>query len=179
MQRGEKVKFGKCATFKLYLDEQGLIRCHSRIQYRLLQQFSIAPVLVDPEHCFIKTYMIHLHRCNNHAHTNSTLNKVRLIMHGPGIKRAVNKVVGDCMNCKRIRASPYRYPPQPDLPVERYLMEIPFTCTGVDFAGPYDIREQGEIINIWVIIFTCMVSRAVYLISVRDLTAETFIAALK
>ena len=179
LQKGEKVKFGKCATFKLFLDEQGLIRCHSRIQYRLLQQFSIAPVLVDPEHCFIKTYMIHLHRCNNHAHTNSTLNKVRLIMHGPGIKSAVNKVVGDCMNCKRIRASPYRYPSQPDLPVERYLMEIPFTCTGVDFAGPYDIREQGEIINIWVIIFTCMVSRAVYLISVRDLTAETFIAALK
>ena len=58
-------------------------------------------------------------------------------------------------------------------------MEIPFTCTGIDYAGPYDIREQGNIINIWVIIFTCMVSRAVYLIPVRDLTTETFMAALK
>ena len=173
------MKFGKCATFKLYLDKEGLIRCHSRVQYRLLQKFSIAPVLVDPEHCFTKAYLTHLHKCNNHAQSNSTLNKVRLMMHGPGLKNAVKKIVSECFNCRRIRASPYRYPPQPDLPVERYLMEIPFTCTGIDYAGPYDIREQGNIVNIWVIIFTCMVSRAVYLIPVRDLTAETFIAALK
>ena len=179
LERGEKVKFGRCATFQLYMDKQGLIRCHSRVRHRLLHKFAIAPVLVEPENCFIKAYLIHLHKCNNHAHTNSTLNKVRQMMHGPGIKRAINKVVGYCMNCKRIRASPYRYPVQPDLPMERYLMEIPFTCTGVDYAGPYDIREHGEIVDIWVIIFTCMVSRAVYLISVRDLTAETFIQSLK
>ena len=179
LQRGDKVKFGKCATFKLFLDDQGLIRCHSRIGHRLLNKFSIAPVLVDPDNCFVKAYFTHLHKCNNHAQSNSTINKVRLMMHGPGIKTAIKKVVRDCMNCKRIRASPYRYPTQPDLPLERYLMEIPFTCTGVDFAGPYDIRENGEIVDISVIIFTCMVSRAVYLIPVRDLTTETFIRALK
>ena len=179
LRRGDKVKFGKCATFKLFLDDQGLIRCHSRIGHRLLNKFSIAPVLVDSDNCFVKAYFTHLHKCNNHAQTNSTLNKVRLMMHGPGIKTAIKRVVRDCMNCKRIRASPYRYPAQPDLPLERYLMEIPFTCTGVDFAGPYDIRENGEIVDISVIIFTCMVSRAVYLIPVRDLTTETFIRALK
>ena len=179
LERKEKVKFGRCATFHLYLDEQGVIRCHSRVRHRILAKFAIAPVLVNPENYFIKEYLKHLHKCNNHAHTNSTLNKVRQIMHGPGIKNAVKKVVNKCVNCRRIRASPYRYPVQPDLPMERYLMEIPFTCTGVDYAGPYDIREHGEIVNIWVILFTCLVSRAVYLIAVRDLTAETFLQSLK
>ena len=179
LERTEKVKFGRCATFQLSLDEQGLIRCHSRVGHRMLNKFAIAPVLVDPKNCFIKEYLKHLHKCNNHAHANSTLNKVRQMMHGPGIRNAIKTVVSKCMNCRRIRASPYHYPVQPDLPMERYLLEIPFTCTGIDYAGPYDIRERGEIVDIWVIIFTCMVSRAVYLIAVRNLTAETFLQSLK
>ena len=179
LQEGEKVKFGKCATFQLYIDDQGLIRCHSRVGHRILKGFSIAPVLVDIKHCFVREYLKNMHKCNNHAQSNSTLNKVRQVVHGPGIKNAVKEVVSKCMNCRKIRASPYSYPTQPNLPIERYLMEIPFTCTGVDYAGPYEIREQGNIVKIWVIIFTCMVTRAVYLIPVRDQTAESFLHALK
>ena len=123
LQEGEKVKFGKCATFQLYLDDQGLIRCHSRVKHRILQGFSISPVLVDTEHCFVKEYLKSMHKCHNHAQTNSTLNKVRQVVHGPGIKNAVKKIVSTCSNCRRIRASPYSYPMQPNLPIERYLME--------------------------------------------------------
>ena len=179
LQDGKKVKFGKCATFQLYLDEQKLIRCHSRTAHRLMQGFSMAPVLVDPEHCFIKEYLKDLHRCNNHAQINSTLNKVRQVMHGPGLRNAVKKVVSQCMNCRKIRASPYHYPTQPDLPIERYLIEVPFTCTGVDYAGPFEIRDQGNIIKIWIIIFTCMVTRAVFLKAVKDQSTESFLRALK
>ena len=57
LERGKKVKFGRCASFQLYLDEQGLIRCHSRVRHRILHKFAIAPVLVDPENCFINQYL--------------------------------------------------------------------------------------------------------------------------
>ena len=176
---GKEVKFGKCATFQLYFDEQGLIRCQSRTAHRLLHGFSIAPILVDVEHYFVKEYIKHMHKCHNHAQANSTLNKVRQVIHGPGIRNAVKKVVSSCINCRRIRACPYHYPSQPDLPVERYLMEIPFTCTGVDYCGPFEIRDQGNIVKIWIIIFTCMVTRAVYLIAVRDQTSHSFLGALR
>ena len=86
-----------------------------------------------------------MHKCHNHAQTNSILNKVRQVVHGPGIKNAVKKIRSTCSNCRKIRASPYGYPMQPNLPIERYLMEIPFTCTGVDYAGPFQIREKGNI----------------------------------
>ena len=79
----------------------------------------------------------------------------------------------------RFRASPYRYPEQPVILIERTLAEIPFAITGVDYSGPHEIREGYERVKVWVCLFTCLVSRAVYLVLVKDITSLTFLAALQ
>ncbi|CAL4065961.1 unnamed protein product, partial [Meganyctiphanes norvegica] len=80
LQDGKNIKFGKCATFQLYRDEQNLVRYHSRTAHRLLQGFSIAPQkqtnIINANRSLSKIAP-HMHKCNNHAQTNSTLNKVR------------------------------------------------------------------------------------------------------
>lgn len=71
-----------------------------------------------------------------------------------------------------------------DLPKERVTMfSRPFTTTGVDYAGPYQIREsrrRGRIhVNKgYVAVFVCFSTKAVHLEMVTSLTTEAFLAAL-
>ena len=124
LETKEKVKFDRSVTFQLYLDEQGLIRSIVELDIEYFIKF--------PLHQYLWIQKIVSLRKILKIYTNSTLNKFKEMMHGLGIKNPVKKLVSKCMNCRRIRASRYPCPVQPDLPRERYLMEIPFTCTSID-----------------------------------------------
>ena len=75
----------------------------------------------------------------------------------------------------RWQGNPYSPPNLPVSPLFRITKDQPFTCTGVDFAGPLNIKENGDTRKTYISIYTCAVSRAVHLDTVPDLTAEAFI----
>ena len=51
--------------------------------------------------------------------------------------------------------------------------------TGVDYAGPLQIREGKSIQKVWICLFTCAVIRAVHLDVVHNLSSKSFIRCLK
>ena len=59
----------------------------------------------------------------------------------------------------------------------------PFTNVGVDYCGPFYIKEKRERnrrqIKVYVAIFICLAVKAVHIELVGDLTSEAFIAALR
>ena len=69
------------------------------------------------------------------------------------------------------------------LPAVRLQPARPFTSTGVDYAGPYNIRvSKGQGQNSYkgyVAIFVCMVTRAVHIEVVSDYTSDAFISAFR
>lgn len=70
-----------------------------------------------------------------------------------------------------------------NLPSERVTPSRPFSHTGVDFTGHVDIKinKEGGIKTCkgYIAIFICMVTKAVHIELVSDLTTEAFIAGLK
>ena len=63
-------------------------------------------------------------------------------------RRAVCRVLSSCFDCKR-RLQPPDSQKMPDLPYERVTPgETPFTFVGVDYFGPFYVREDGE--KIWI-----------------------------
>ena len=62
--------------------------------------------------------------------------------------------------------------------MERLKVQAPFCSTGVDLCGPFEMRSGNSRIKIWVCLFTCMVSRAIYLVPLKDMSALTFLDAL-
>ncbi|CAL4163901.1 unnamed protein product, partial [Meganyctiphanes norvegica] len=78
----------------------------------------------------------------------------------------------------RMRAISYHYPAQPELPQERLKAQTPFCSTGVDYSGPHQVRSGYDKVKMWVCLFTCLVSRALYLVHVKDNSATTFLDAL-
>ena len=97
-------------------------------------------------------------------------------------KSLARKVVHDCVVC-------FRHNPvtanqiMGNLPPERVIPNFPFMHTGIDFCGPFEIRyknqRKGVFQKVFVAIFICLVTKAVHIELVTDLTSEAFIAALK
>ena len=90
-------------------------------------------------------------------------------------------IIHRCVTCRRFEGAPYAAPPPPPLPVFRVKEDPAFTYTGVDFAGPIFIRVEGATKSNkeWICLSSCLVTRAIHLDIVSDLSTETFIRCLK
>ncbi|XP_055527681.1 uncharacterized protein LOC129720255 [Wyeomyia smithii] len=69
-----------------------------------------------------------------------------------------------------------------NLPVSRVVPLPPFAITGVDYAGPFLIKQGGRrltLVKAYVAVFVCMTTKAVHLEVVSDLSTGAFLASLK
>ena len=58
-------------------------------------------------------------------------------------------------------------------------MEPPFTRTGIDYFGPFYIRQGRGQAKRYGVIFTCLAVRCIHIEVAEDLSADSFICALK
>ncbi|CAK1596495.1 unnamed protein product [Parnassius mnemosyne] len=69
------------------------------------------------------------------------------------------------------------------LPAVRVTPTRPFKCSGVDYAGPIQLRvSKGRghrSYKGYICLFVCMATRAIHLEVVSDLTSEGFLQAFK
>ncbi|GFS50354.1 integrase catalytic domain-containing protein [Trichonephila clavipes] len=61
------------------------------------------------------------------------------------------------------------------LPEERVRMSAVFETTGVDLAGP--LLQNCD--KVWIIIFTCVVYRAIHFERISDISTQSFLLALR
>lgn len=71
-----------------------------------------------------------------------------------------------------------------NLPADRLTQAPPFTQVGLDVFGPWSVcahRTRGGLSESkrWVVMFTCLVTRAVHMEVVQSLSASSFINALR
>ena len=162
----------------LYLDK-GVIKCRGRLGNLLGDQADRNPMLVNGGHPFVRSLVRHYHVHYNCSSKRYTLHKVRKVLHGPNLNKAVKTMCRECYLCKLLRARPYAYPGTPPLPEERLIVKAPFAVCGVDYSGPYKVKRGRGTEKVWIVLYTCMVSRAIYLHIVPDLTAESFLNSLR
>ena len=65
-------------------------------------------------------------------------------------------------------------PNMPPLPVKRVSQSTPFSLCGVDYFGPLFIKYKTETKKVWVCLYTCLVTRAVHLELMSDMSTEQF-----
>lgn len=69
------------------------------------------------------------------------------------------------------------------LPAIKTMPSLPFMHTGMDFAGPFDIkvssRRNATTTKGYICVFVCMASKAIHLEAVSDLSTQRFLAALR
>ncbi|XP_066596282.1 uncharacterized protein [Prorops nasuta] len=170
------------ASLSPFIDENGLLRVGGRLNKAKISFSCKHPILL-PSRCFITDLLIRqTHIDNHHTGIQSTLSIVRQRFWIFDGKNQVRKIIQNCVTCFRYRAEAMNYK-MANLPAVRIQQARPFQNTGVDFCGPFFIKEKkyrnrGKL-KIYVSVFICMVTKAIHLEVVSELTTEAFIAALK
>lgn len=163
----------------LWIDNNGILRCGGRWQQSDLDEFSKHPILLPKNHHFTMLVIRHYHNRLFHAGVSQTLAQIRAKFWIPAGRSAVFKYIRACYHCRKYDSGPYKAPPMPALPSSRVTPSAPFASTGLDYLGPLFVKEKGEPQKVWICLFTCLVTRAIHLELVCDMTAQQFLLSLQ
>ena len=164
---------------RLFIDDEGFIRCGGRIHNAPLCQATRFPYLLPPRHTFTSMIIHSTHVKLFHSGTNSTLTAIRQAFWIPKARQRIKSLLHKCTICKRHSGKPYPLPTPPPLPAMRMRDVAPFTVTGVDFTGALYVQMNGAERKVYICLFTCATTRALHLEIVADLSTETFLLAFR
>lgn len=165
-----------------YLDKNYILRVGGRIDKSEEELDRRHPVILPNESQFTKMIVLDAHHKTLHGGPQLMLNLLRSkywIIRG---RELTKKCYRQCIKCVRY-ARQNNNQLMGELPKARITPTRPFKSSGVDFTGHINIRfspgRGSKSYKGYVCLFICMVTRAIHLEAVSDLTAKGFIAAFR
>ena len=157
-------------------EESGVLRCGGRLQNALISEGAKYPILLPTEHHVTNLIIMDCHQRMMHGGSKATLAEVRekfWIVRG---RQVVKKLIGRCVICRRHEGKPLRGPLAPPLPPFRIQQAPAFQNIGLDNAGPLFVNGSEKV---WILLFTCCVTRAIHLELVESLSTDAFLRAMR
>ena len=172
----------KLRALNPFLDGEQLLRVGGRLSNSALSTSQRHPLILDSKDTLTILLYSHMHVCLGHCVPSLLLCSTGRRFHVLGARRLSRTVCSQCRVCRRVSA---RNQPQQlaDYPAERVKENPSFTIVGVDYAGPF-LMKQGYtrrpvIVKGYLAVFVCFCTRAIHLDVVSDLTTKAFLACLK
>ncbi|XP_018402066.1 PREDICTED: uncharacterized protein LOC108779199 [Cyphomyrmex costatus] len=172
----------KLSSLNPFFDSEGLLRVGERLQNLEFSNDKKNPMILLAKHRFTKLLLIEEHTRLMHAPPQALLASVRERFWIIGGRNLAKKVIHECIKC-------FRNKPQQaqaimgELPKSRVTVTAPFHVTGVDYGGPFLIKDRKgrgcKTNKCYVCLFICFATKAIHLELVSDLTSECFISALR
>ncbi len=163
----------------LQLHQDGLLRCHGRLNNTELPEMTILPKILPRNSHYTQLVIRDTHNSLCHAGTSHTLSHLRREYWVPKGRSIVKSVIHKCMICRKWSTGAYRVPPMPSYPLERVKRCKAFQYCGLDYLGCLYVKNHGVTSKCYVALFVCMVIRGIHLELVPDLTTEGFLLALR
>ena len=181
LQSGKQIG-GKLAQLNPFLDDNQIIRVNSRLERGNLPYHQKYPMILPKNHHVTKLLINFSHATTLHGGSTQTLTHLRNKFWIPDGINTVKKHVRSCQICARYNAKTMQQQ-MAALPSARVNFSRPFTHTGIDFAGPIEIRSSGgrgqKTFKGYICIFICFATKAIHIEAVGNLTSKAFIAALR
>lgn len=166
----------------IFIDENGCLRVGGRLKHSSLPRDHKNPLLLPPNHHVTDLIMLQEHERLLHAGIETTLSSLRSRFWPLNARNRLRKLIHSCTKCFRFHGHTMSQV-MADLPKYRVTPARPFLLSGVDFAGPLEVKEwrtRNPIIHKgYVCIFICLSTKAIDLQLVSDLSTKEFINALK
>ena len=158
---------------------EGILRVGGRIDQAPVSFDVKHPVILPSQHHVTKIIIENYHQQVGHAgmsHTWASLRERYWIVRGAS---AVRRVLGQCLQCKRRNVNAGQQI-MSELPKCRLTPNNPpFYFTGIDYFGPFFVKQGRSRQKRWGCIFTCLSSRCVHIEVVASMSADAFINALR
>ena len=158
------------------MSEDGVIRVGGRIKRASIPRELAHPVILPHDHHVTSLIIRQHHERTGHSGRSATLNDLRASVFW--IVGAVSSIVRKCVTCHKLKGS-FCGQKMADLPQDRLEPAPPFTNVGVDFFGPYYIKEGRKILKRWGALFTCLTSRAIHIEIAHSLSTDSFLNAYR
>ncbi|XP_069133232.1 uncharacterized protein [Argopecten irradians] len=162
-----------------FLDDNGILRVSGRIKHGDFDASVKHPIILPRKSHVTKLVIRHYHERVEHQGRGITTGEIRA--NGfwiVGCSSAVSSYISKCVTCLKLRGITQGQR-MADLPADRLSPEPPFTYSGVDFFGPFYIKEGRKELKRYGVIFTCMSSRAIHVETANSLDTSSFINALR
>ncbi|CAI6355096.1 unnamed protein product [Macrosiphum euphorbiae] len=164
-----------------YTDVNGVIRVGGRLRFSDVHHEAKHPILLPRSSHLTDLLIRHYHLSFLHGGPKLIISMLSQKFWILSSRAAVRRVIFSCVPCTRHKA----VRPQPtmaDLPPFRVQPHRPFSHVGMDYGGPFLVREHrrrnAQAVKVYLALFVCMSVKAVHLEVVTDLTTDAFLAAL-
>lgn len=165
-----------------FLDSNGILRVGGCIKHSDISDSTKHPIIIPKGHHMAILLFRRYH--SKVAHQGRSFTEAAIRNAGYwiiGVKRLVNSVVRLCMVCKKLRGKVCTQQ-MADLPLDRLTPSPPFSFVGVDVFGPWPVtfrRTRGGVAQAkrWALLFACLITRAIHLEVIEELTSSSFINA--
>ena len=149
------------AKFSPSIKEDGTIKVKGRLKHSNLAYKAKHPILLTAKNPVVQFLLEKAHQDNLHEGTEYVRNMLQQEYWIIGLKKSLRKIKSRCIKCRHRNAKPI-HPAMADLPRERLDEHVfPFTHTGVDYLGPFEVKFLRRTLKRWCCLFTCLTTRVV------------------
>lgn len=165
----------KLLTLHPFIDNQGLIRVGGRLNNAPISFEQKHPIVLAPNNPLTTLIIRNEHEHLLHAGCQKTITSIKTQYCPLACKNAVKNELRKCVKCFHAKAIGTSYI-MANLPTPRVTSNKPFSVTGVNYAGPFNIikkRQSRTLIKSYLCVFVCFTTKAVHLELARDLSQRT------
>jgi hypothetical protein len=177
-----KSKSSKVLSLTPFLDAKGVLRVGGRLAQSNETENIKHPILLPHTSPLSRLLVADAHQKTLHGAEQLMLNYLREVCYIVGVKHLVKHCVSKCMPCVRNKAAVQRQL-MGSLPPARTTPTKAFLRSGVDYAGPIQLRTSKgrghKSYKGYICLFVCMVTRAVHIDVVSEMTSRGFLETFK
>ena len=158
--------------------DKGVLRVCGRLNNANIPQESKHRIIL-PRKGNVTTLIIrNANKRLGHAGCGHVLARLREKYWIVGANSAVRQLISSCVTCRRIKAPPQDQK-MADLPKDRLTPAPPFTYVGVDYFGPFTMKQGRKENKRYRALFACLDGRAVHIEIAKSLQTDSFLNTLR
>ena len=139
------------------------------------------PILL-PKTPLVKFFLLDFQHKHHHPGPSAMEALLYQSYYPVGCRQMVKSVCRHCVVCRKALAKTINQI-MGDLPDHRFSPARPFDYTGVDFAGPFDVKRghtrKPVLVKAYSCLFVCMSTKAVHLDCTEDLSTASFMLCIE
>lgn len=164
-----------------FLDPVGLLRVGGRLHNAPIASNFQHPILLPKKSHLTNLIIDSFHKTYLHVGPRTLLSILQSKYWIVSARNVIRSRLSKCITCFKARPVGVQ-PMMGDLPQIRFREGRPFLNVGVDFGGPFSIKESrrrgAKVLKAYLCLFICLSTKAVHLEVVSDLSSDAFLAAL-
>ncbi|XP_055848250.1 uncharacterized protein LOC129913542 [Episyrphus balteatus] len=174
--------FGECIKAFTQHDDHGILRVGGRITEANVSFNTKHPIILPKGDIITKLIALDAHKRFCHPGISTLFALIRQEYWIIGCRNLLRKITHDCISCFRQRKATTNQL-MGNLPPPRIQVSRPFAHCGCDYAGPISLKvksgRKSHVTKGYISLFVCLVTKAIHLELVSDLTTDAFLAALR